>query len=195
MRDIETNKVMCPYCGSLQTNREYCYKCGLKLCMRKPYSLIKTFSYAFSALILLIPANLLPMMIVHKLTNTYQNTIYDGIMFFIKEEDYFIALIIFLASIVIPIFKIIVLFWLLLMAKLKKFQKFSLKLYKIIAFIGKFSMIDVFVTAVMVGFLQFDNLIYVEAGEGVIPFTMVVIFTMLATNSFDTRLLFDKGKK
>ena len=195
MRDIEVNKVFCPYCGTLQTKREYCYKCGLKVCVRKPNSLIKTLSYTLTAFILLLPANLLPMMIVHKLTNTYHNTIYDGIMFFVREEDYSLALIIFLASIVIPVFKILALFWLLLMAKLKKFQKFSLKLYKFIHFIGKFSMIDVFVTAVMVGFLQFDNLIYVEAGNGVVPFTMVVIFTMFATQSFDTRLLFDKGQK
>jgi paraquat-inducible protein A len=117
-----------------------------------------------------------------------------GIMWFYEEGDYFLAFIVFFASIFIPIFKILALIWLIIMAQMGKnrFSYFSTKLYKIINFIGKYSMLDIFIVTIMTGFIQFGNLIHIEAGGAVIPFALVIIFTMLATQNFDTKLLWDE---
>jgi paraquat-inducible protein A len=133
-------------------------------------------------------------MIITQLKMPYVNTIWDGVVGFYDKGEYFLAFIVWFASIFIPIFKILALIWLLIMAKMGKnrFSYFSTKLYKIIEFIGKYSMLDIFVVTIMTGFLQFGNLIHVEAGGAVIPFAFVIIFTMLATQNFDTKLLWDE---
>ena len=198
MRDIETNCSFCNYCGVFQEETEICRVCGSDIQKRKKESFLKSFIYTFTAFILIFPANLLPIMIVTKVTIPYENTIFDGVVEFFNDREYFISFIIFFASIFIPLFKILAMIWLLFMVKIGKnrFSKFSTKLYKFLEFIGKFSMLDVFVASLMVGFMQFNNLIYVEAGEAIIPFAMVVIFTMLATKNFDSKLLWDKkGEK
>jgi len=194
MRTKENNKIFCDICGTLQTKREKCVVCGNRIYCRKPYSLSKTLLYTLSAFIMLIPANLLPMMSSIKLTVEYPQTIWGGIMWFYEDGEYFLAFIVWFASIFVPIFKILTLIWLLIMAKIGKnrFSYFSTKLYKIINFIGKYSMLDIFVVTIMTGFLQFGNLIHVEARGAVIPFALVIIFTMLATQNFDTKLLWDE---
>ena len=186
-------ELFCEICGSLQKNK-ICTNCGNRIYYRKPYSLQKTLIYTLSALILLFPANFLPMMIIIKLKVPYVNTIWDGVVGFYDKGEYYLAFIVFFASIFVPIFKILSLIWLLIMAKIgkNKFSYFSTKLYKFIAFIGKYSMLDIFVVTIVSGFLQFNNLIHVEAGDAVIPFALVVILTILATENFDTRLLWDK---
>jgi len=187
-------KVFCEICGTLQANRKICKVCNNRLYKRKPYSLFKTSIYTFSAFVMLFPANLLPMMIITKLKVVYVNTIWDGVVGFYEKDEYFLAFIVFFASIFIPIFKVLVLIWLLIMAKIGKnrFSYFSTKLYKIIDFIGKYSMLDIFVVTIMTGFVQFGNLLHIEAGSAIIPFGLVIILTMLATQSFDTRLLWDE---
>jgi len=194
MRTKEDNRVFCDICGVLQTTRQKCKVCASRVYARKPYSLLKTSLYTFSAFVLLFPANLLPMMIITKLKVPYVNTIWDGVVGFYEKGEYFLAFIVWFASIFVPIFKILSLVWLLIMAKIGKnrFSYFSTKLYKIIEFIGKYSMLDIFVVTIMTGFLQFGNLIHIEAGGAVIPFAFVIVFTMLATESFDTRLLWDR---
>jgi len=186
-------ELFCDVCGTLQGTC-VCKNCGNRIYYRKPYSLQKTLLYTLTALILLFPANFLPMMIILKLKVPYVNTIWDGVVGFYDKGEYYLAFIVFFASIFIPSFKILSLIWLLIMAKKGKnrFSYFSTKLYKFIKFVGKYSMLDIFVVTIMSGFLQFDNLIHVEAGGAVIPFALVVIFTILATKSFDTRLLWDK---
>jgi paraquat-inducible protein A len=194
LRTKEDNRIFCNVCATVQYTRKKCQICGNRIYDRKPYSLFKTFIYVISAFIMLFPANFLPMMIITKLKVVYVNTIWDGVVGFYEKGEYFLSFIVFFASIFIPIFKILALIWLLIMAKIGKnrFSYFSTKLYKIINFIGKYSMLDVFVVTIMTGFLQFGNLIHIEAGSAVIPFTLVIIFTMLATQNFDTRLLWDK---
>jgi paraquat-inducible protein A len=193
MRTKEDNHIFCEVCGTVQTTREKCGVCGCRVYERKPYSLLKTSLYTLSAFILLFPANLLPMMIITQLKVPYVNTIWDGVVGFYDKGEYFLAFIVWFASIFIPTFKILALIWLIIMAKKGKniFSYFSTKLYKLIDFIGKYSMLDIFVVTIMTGFLQFGNLIHIEAGSAVIPFALVIIFTMLATQNFDTKLLWD----
>jgi len=193
---IEKYNVCCDVCNTIQKQNKNnkCEVCGCRIYTRKPNSLLKTFIYTFSAFIMLFPANFIPTMIITKLKVPYVNTIWDGVLGFYNKGELFLAFMVFFASIIIPIFKILSLIWLILMAKKGKnrFSYFSTKLYKVIEFIGKYSMLDVFVVTIMVTFLQFGNLIHVEAGGAIIPFTSVIVFTMLATQSFDTRFLWDE---
>jgi paraquat-inducible protein A len=179
-----------------QEETDKCKVCGSEIHKRKEHTILKTWIYTITAFVFLFPANLLPMIIITKLTVAYENTIFDGVVEFFHDKEYFISFIIFFASIVIPVFKIFAMIWLLVMVKAGKnrFSKFSTKLYQFLELIGKFSMLDIFVVTLMVGFMQFNNLIYVEAGEAIIPFGMVVIFTMLATKSFDSKFLWDEPR-
>lgn len=113
---------------------------------------------------------------------------------FFQTKSYLIALVIFVASILVPIFKLIVLLYLLYTTKYNKtyLAKNATKYYRIIKFIGKWSMIDIFVVALMIVMVQFGNLSNIIAGPAAIAFTVVVISTILATESFDTRTLWDK---
>ncbi|BDY12090.1 hypothetical protein HCR_04020 [Hydrogenimonas cancrithermarum] len=117
----------------------------------------------------------------------------DGIIYFFQSGSYGIALVIFVASVFVPVFKVTVLIYLLLIVHFKWHERarFGLRLYRVIHFIGKWSMLDIFVVALMVGLVQFKGLATIVTGPAAIAFAMVVIMTMLATESFDTRLMFD----
>lgn len=196
MRDIYRGEVICPVCGHVQPSGEKCRYCGSHLYHRKPNAIFKGVIYSLTAFAFLIPANLLPIMAVVKLGKVYSNTIIGGIISFLEEGDYFIAIVIFVASVLIPFLKLFILWFLFGVAKLekwKKYRKLATNLYKFISFIGKYSMLDVFVVVLMVSFIQFGNLAEIKAGPAVIPFGLAVIFTILATEQFDPKLLWDKG--
>lgn len=193
--DRDLGLVLCTHCNSVYKSKtKTCSKCNSKLKQRDEYSLIKTLSFTIVAILFLFPANILPMMEVTNLGLEESSTILDGIIYFIETNSYFIALVIFVASILIPIFKLLVLIYLLYITKYNKtyLAKNSIKYYRIIEFIGKWSMLDIFVVALMIVMVQFGNLSNITAGPAAIAFTIVVVSTMLATESFDTRLLWDK---
>ena len=196
--DKELNLSACHHCGTLCAHEQKkCDTCDSILHQRKEYSFIKTFSFTLIALVFFIPANVLPMMNVTTLGVVEASTIFDGILYFFDTKSYGIALIIFIASILVPIFKLVVLVILLLIVYRKKqqFARVGIKYYRIISFIGKWSMIDIFVVALMIVMVQFDNLSNISAGAAAPAFTIVVIMTIFATHSFDTRLLWDKEEK
>jgi len=195
--DQDLSLQLCHHCGKLsKINIHSCSVCSSKLYQRKDHSLLKTFSFTIIALIFFIPANLLPMMNLTTLGEIESSTIFDGILYFLDTKSYAIALIIFVASILVPLFKLTVLIALLLISynKKSKFARVGTKYYRIICFIGKWSMIDIFVVALMIVMVQFGNLSTITAGSAAPAFTVVVIMTILATHSFDTRLLWDKEK-
>jgi paraquat-inducible protein A len=135
------------------------------------------------------------MMKVIKLGKVYQSTIWEGVVAFLEHGDYFIGITIFVASILVPFLKLAILWFLLAIArfkKLRRYRKLGVRLYRFIAFIGKYSMLDVFVVVLMVSFVQFGELIRIEAGPAVVPFGLAVIFTIIATEQFDTRILWDR---
>ncbi len=145
-----------------------------------------------------IPAsNILPIMPTYKYAVTYDNTIFDGIYAFYEEGDYFISWVIFFTSICIPLLKIIGVMVMVSMVKfdiLQNYKKFATKYYIITDALGKYSMLDVYVVVLAAAFIQYDDLIRIEIGEAIIPFTLVVFFTMVASKSFDTRLLWKRDK-
>lgn len=158
-------------------------------------SIFKTSLYLVLAAIFIIPSNVLPIMPSFKFGVEYNNTIFGGIQEFWKGKDYFVASVIFFTSICIPALKIIGLFIMLLMAKYNIFQNYRKTMtifYRITHSWGKYSMLDVFVVVIVASFIQYNHLVRVEAGTAILPFTLVVFFTMMASNSFDIRLLWEK---
>jgi paraquat-inducible protein A len=156
------------------------------------YSILKVSIFLILALIFIWPSNVLPIMPTYKYSVEYPNTIYDGIHAFYVDGDYFISFVIFFASICIPILKIVGLFFMILMVKFNLFSNhklFATKYYRATDVMGKYSMLDVYVVVLAASFVQYDDLLRIEIGEAIIPFTLVVFFTMIASKLFDTRLL------
>ncbi|MBU2869492.1 paraquat-inducible protein A [Colwellia sp. E2M01] len=198
MRTAKDNKlVLCPKCHKLnefKSEPQQCTRCHGHFYSRQHNSLQYTLAWNIAALIAFIPANLYPIMIVYRLGIGTEATILSGIGEFIDHSLYPIAVIIFTASIIVPLFKIIGLFILVYKAhtgiRLKPSK--NSKFYRVLEFLGPWSMLDVFVVALMVAVVELGFITSVAAGPAINYFTLTVIFTMLAANSFDPRLLWDK---
>ena len=186
---------LCLTCNQLNLLRgpEYCLRCHAPVRARKPESLTRTWALVVTALILLVPANTIPMMEVLKFGKHDPSTILSGIIKLWLDKQFMIAVIVFVASFVVPIFKIASLIMLLLAAN----RSFPMRperwtrLYRFLEFIGRWSMLDVFVVTLLVSLVQLGNISRVIAGGGSFAFTLVVVLTMLASLSFDPRLLWD----
>jgi len=171
-----------------------CQRCHGFFYQRKPYSLQYTLAWNVAALIAFIPANLYPIMIIYSLGIGEPSTILSGIGQFVDEGLYPIAVIIFTASIIVPLLKIIGLFLLVyrvhtgVRLRPDKHSKF----YHLLEFLGPWSMLDVFVVALLVAVVELGFVTSIAAGPAINYFTLTVIFTMIAANSFDPRLLWDK---
>lgn len=195
--DIGEEKVLCRFCGHLQDEtRSECLQCGSEMHQRKPYSVVLTWGYAFAASIFLIPANLLPMMVVTALGNDEGSTIMEGVIYFFEHGEAGIGAIIFIASIVVPFFKLTVLFYLLVIVQfgLHGHALRATRLFHLIHFIGKWSMLDIFVVALMVSIVQFQSLASIHTGGAAIAFAFAVVLTIVATEKFDPRLMWDSVK-
>ncbi|WP_457598514.1 paraquat-inducible protein A [Hydrogenimonas sp.] len=192
--DIEAGRQLCLHCRKLHPLTVHtCDRCGSTLHQRIPHSLAITWSLAIAATIFLIPANLLPMMVVRSIAGEDAGTIMDGVIYFLEHGEAGIGIVIFTASVFVPFFKLTVLFYLLLLIHFRRYKKalFGLRLFRIIHFIGKWSMLDIFVVALMVGLVQFKNLATIVTGPAAAAFMLAVVATMFATEHFDPRLLFD----
>ncbi|MEI6895616.1 MAG: paraquat-inducible protein A [Colwellia sp.] len=188
---------LCPKCyklNNLSAEPQYCSRCHGSFYQRKNNSLQRTLAWSIAALIAFIPANLYPIMIVYQLGIGTEATILSGIGEFIDHGLYPIAVIIFTASIIVPLIKIIGLFVLVYKAhtgiRLKP-NKHS-KIYHILERLGPWSMLDVFVVALMITVVELGFITSVAAGPAINYFTLTVIFSMFAATSFDARLLWDK---
>lgn len=200
----DSNLALCPKChklnlinGATVHERIRCLRCHGLFYQRKPHSLQYTLAWNIAALIAFIPANLYPIMIIYSLGIGDPSTILSGIGQFVDQGLYPIAAIIFTASIIVPLLKIIGLFVLVYRAhtgiRLRP-DKHS-KFYHVLEFLGPWSMLDVFVVALLVAVVELGFVTSVAAGPAINYFTLTVIFTMIAANSFDARLLWDKKSK
>ncbi|SDK35094.1 paraquat-inducible protein A [Methylophilus rhizosphaerae] len=189
----------CTTCGLVNTlptiagAAAVCKRCGSKLHMRKPNSLEFTWALLFTAVILYIPANAYPMMITTSLGQTHASTIIGGMLELWQHGSEPIAVVIFVASVLVPIIKMLILILLSWLVKhpgpLNAQQK--TRLYHLTELIGRWSMVDVFVVAIMVALIQSGNLMSVLPGPAALAFCAVVITTMLAAMALDPRLLWD----
>ncbi|WP_181902278.1 paraquat-inducible protein A [Thalassotalea euphylliae] len=180
----------------MEAENQQCPRCHRTFSTRKINSLSHTFAWTIAALVMLVPANLYPMMIYYTLGKPEASTILEGIATFVQFGMYPVAIVIFIASFVVPLAKIIGLF--ILMYHAKRASKLTVKqqgqLYHIVEFLGPWSMLDVFVVAIMAAVVNLGFLSSIEAAKGITYFGLMVVFTMLAAESFDARLLWDVQK-
>jgi len=174
-----------------------CQYCGENISLRTPFSIQKTLALLLASMVFYVPANLYPIMNTTVLGAQVESTILSGILLFLDEGAYFVAAVIFIASIVIPLSKMLAIIWLCICVSSSKSIKHQelTKLYAVTEFIGKWSMVDVFVVAILVALIQVGNLMVISPGLAAISFSIVVILTMLSAQSFDSRLLWDKAER
>ena len=155
----------------------------------KPVSLAPTMVFALTALILYFPANIFPFMTIEMYGNRHSTTVWSGIVDLMNSGSWAIGIIVFLASMLIPFFKLIILFYLGLTAKNQQNKKFKLRLYHIVEAIGRWSMLDIFLLAVLVAVMKLGAMATVRAEPGAVLFAFVVIFTMLSSAFFKPQAL------
>ena len=188
------NTVNCSKCLFHQpAARSRCSVCGSALYRRRPESMSTSLAFLLTALILYLPANLMPIMISSNLFVTEINTILDGIAYMWRQGDRLVAVIIFSASVAVPVLKILALMVLLYSAKVRPLLAHThlALLYRITESIGRWSMIDIFVIIILMSTFR-THVARVVPGPAAIYFCLVVILTMLAAIYFDPRLLWDK---
>ncbi len=189
--------VACHHCGLLSRFRVgprlLCPRCGGALHLRKPNSEARTWALVIAAILFYIPANVYPVTHTTYLGSTQSDTILSGVYYFITTGSWYIALIIFVASIVVPALKIVALVFLLVSVRRHSTWRPEerTRLYHITEVIGRWSMVDVYVVTVMVALLRLGALANIDAGVGIVFFGAVVVTTMFAANSFDPRLIWD----
>ena len=169
-----------------------CSRCGSAISFRKTYSLQKTWAFVVASIILLFPANFLPITsIVEFGYGDDPDTIMSGIISLYEHQFFLIAFLIFVASIIVPILKIIGLIYLLLAVQLDWHESYRAKavMYRMIEWIGRWSMLDIFVLAVLMAMINLGTVATVKAGPGATYFAAVVVLTMFAAESFDPRLI------
>lgn len=179
---------------ALKKSVMHCPRCGERLRSRKPESLSRTWALVVAAVIFYIPANMIPIMKVTSLGAVQSDTILSGVMYFIETGMWPIALVIFIASVFVPLLKLFILIFLLISTQMKsKWRpRDRTRLYRAIEAIGRWSMVDIFVVTLMVALVKLGSLADVEAAPGAAYFAAVVVITIFAAMSFDPRLIWDK---
>ena len=185
----------CHFCGETQTvDTKHCDRCGHSVYSRRPNSVNTTVALLVASLVMYIPANVFPIMQTTFLGSTDPSTIMGGVLLLWSLGSYPVALIILIASVVIPLAKVLALSWLCWQAYFPSNQQTEqkIKLYRITEFVGRWSMIDVFVVTILTSLVQMGNFMSILPGPAVLSFTAVIILTMLAAMTFDPKLLWDK---
>lgn len=174
-----------------------CPRCKADVHWRKPDSLTRCTALVIAATVLYIPANLLPVMVVTSLGKTEGDTIISGVMYLATTGDLPLAIILFIASICVPTIKLIILYLLLFTVHFKSQwrPKERTQLYRLTEFIGRWSMVDIYVDSLMAAMIQIEGLIVIEVGVGAVAFGAVVVLTILAAKAFDPRLIWDSMEK
>lgn len=198
MRAKDLNLANCHTCGLLQklppTGHGHCPRCHSPVHVRTVNSVTITWALLITAMIAYLPANFYPVMTVVSLGQSQSDTILSGVIYLLLHGDWPLALIVFVASVLVPLLKMIALVYLLLSVQrrspLRKAQR--TRLYRVVELVGRWSMVDIFVVALLAALVQVGNLATIEPGVGAIAFTSVVILTMFAAMHFDPRLIWDK---
>jgi len=193
--------VACHACGLLHRasgkgHDLACTRCGAGLHIRRPDSIARTWALLIAGYILYIPANVLPVMETGSLFGAQSDTIMSGVIYLWNTGSWDLALLIFFASITVPASKLLALTFLLI--SVQRRWTWGLRqrtqLYRVVEFIGRWSMIDIFVAAILAALVQFRALATIKAGPGAIAFGAVVVLTMFAAEAFDPRLMWDRLK-
>lgn len=174
-----------------------CPRCKAPLHRRKPDAFRRTVALLIAGYLLYIPANLLPIVTLVQFGRVEHNTIMSGVFELVHNNLWPLAVIVFIASIVLPLLKLFSLTWMLLAIQLgsTRLLQTRTRLFRMIDLIGRWSNIDVFMASVLVALLQFGALTSVRVGSGLVAFAAVVVITMIATHVFDSRLMWDAARR
>jgi paraquat-inducible protein A len=190
----------CHHCGLLcraaataQPEANICPRCQTRLHLRKPNSIRRTWAYLIAGYILYIPSNILPIMEAHSLQDAQIDTIMSGVIYLWLSGSWHLALIVFIASVVVPSFKLLALSWLAISVQFgsNRWTQERANLYRIVDTIGRWSMLDIYVVALLVTLVQLKLFANVHAGPAAVAFGAVVVMTLMAAHSFDPRLIWD----
>ncbi len=188
----------CKTCGLVQsiggdTDRQdlECPRCGDSLASYHPSGRTRTAAFSLAAICLYVPANIYPIITMQYLGRETENTVWGGVRALYEDHMWPIAVLVFCASILIPFLKLVGLLFLVASRGAHR-QRFRTRLYKLISHIGPWAMLDVFLLAVMVGVIRFGSFATVVPGPGILAFSAVVVLTMLASASFDPRLIWEE---
>jgi paraquat-inducible protein A len=197
----QENLIACPVCGLVQRKKRpqarsiaICGRCGTPLREHKGHSLDRTLALSLAALILYVPANLYPILRMEWYGAYSENTVWQGCQKLFEDGQWPVAGIVFLASIMIPLLKLLGLFFLVASEKfhLARWQRQRTWIYRFIEVIGPWAMLDVFLLSILVALVKLGQWVTVLPGPGLLAFTAVVVLTILATTSFDPRFIWEE---
>jgi paraquat-inducible protein A len=190
--------VSCEACGLLTKPADpkepgHCPRCGEELALRKHNAIQRTWALIVAAAVCYIPANLLPVMVTTTLASAEEDTIMGGVVLLYETGSWPLALIVLIASVVIPLAKLAALGYLLVTVQRGSIahRHDRARLHRLVEFVGRWSMLDVFVDTFTVALIQLEPLMSVKPGMGVLFFAAVVVLTMIAAETFDPRLIWD----
>ena len=188
----------CETCGLVQQveaiqagQRAICARCACVLCKHHEDSRTRTAALALAALLLYLPANIYPIMTMEYMGRHTENTVWGGIKALYQDRMWYVAIIVFAASILIPLLKLTGLFF-LVVSRGTRLQRLRLWVYKLIGWVGPWAMLDVFLLSVLVALIRFGRFATVIPGPGIYAFSSVVVLTLLAAQSFDPRLIWEE---
>ena len=202
--DGDHRRIVCETCGLAQRMEELrpgtiaeCYRCGWMISKRAVNSLGRTAAFSLAALIFYVPANIFPILRMEYYGAYSENTVWDGCMRLFQDGQWLVAVIVFLASILIPFCKLLGLFFLVVTTKSKftRWQRERTWIYKIIDVIGPWAMLDVFLLSVLVALVKLRQIATVLPGRALLAFTSVVVLTILASASFDPKSIWEEPDK
>lgn len=192
---------VCEVCGLLSrpaagVDHGRCPRCDEELVFRKHDSMQRTWAFLIAAAICYVPANVLPVLTTTTPAGAESDTILQGVVLLWSPTGWPLSLIVLVASIMIPSAKILTLGYILVAVQFGSIENHRqrTRLYRVVDFIGRWSMVDVFVDAFTAALVQLEPLMSVEPGPGLFFFAAVVVLTMLAVESFDPRLIWDSSR-
>ncbi len=199
---MERGLIPCHACGMVSRTAPsagvaHCLRCNARLHLRIPNSASRCWACLIAGYILYLPANLLPIMYTGTLSGIRRDTILSGIFYLWESGSWGIAVIVFIASIMVPILKLGALTFLLISVRGRSPwpQRERTMLYRLLRLVGRWSMLDIFVAAILTKLVQFRFLATVEVGPAALPFGAVVVLTMIAVMQFDPRLIWDSKQQ
>jgi len=196
--------VACEICGLVQRVEELpprmvaqCCRCHSTIFQRKINSLGRTAAFSLAALILYVPANIYPILRMDYYGAYSESTVWDGCVRLFQDGQWLVAAIVFCASILIPLFKLLGLFYLVSTTRFKSLRRRQERtwIHKMIEAIGPWAMLDVFLLSILVALVRLRQLATVLPGPGLLPFTAVVVLTILASASFDPKLIWEQPER
>ncbi len=190
--------ISCKNCHKMYERENFdnfvCTRCNHIVRKRIKDSLQVSLALTICAILLYIPAMLYPIMEVTRLGVKIESTILEGVVSFLGQGSYFIAIVVFTASVIIPMIKLVGLLFIFISLKInvKMHNNRKILIFKFIEAIGKWSMIDIYVVALLASIVQLDEIFNIKGGIAATSFALMVILTMIAANRFDTRIIWDE---